>query len=131
VEGKSSEGLYSVLLTNSFGCSATDETTVGNECIPKLVAPTAFRPASSNAANREFSVFSFFIVADKFQIYIYNRWGELVYQSNDRAFRWNGNLNNVGAPLAGGTYAYVIKYVSSFEPSKGIQEKHGGVVLLR
>jgi gliding motility-associated-like protein len=123
-------GVYSVDLTNSFGCTATDETDVRNECVPKIVAPTAFRPGSNVNANKEFRVFSFFIT-DNFQIFLYNRWGELVFQSGDRNFRWNGNFNNVGQPLPGGTYAYVIKYVSSFEPDKGVQEKHGGVVLLR
>lgn len=126
-----SEGLYSVTLTNSFGCTAPDQTIVKNECIPKLVAPTAFRPSSNQGSNKDFYVFSFFIKTEDFQIYIYNRWGEMVYQSSDRYFKWNGNFNNAGQPLPGGTYAYVIKYVSSFDPGKGLQEKHGGVVLLR
>lgn len=125
-----SEGLYAVDITNSFGCVARDETEVLSQCIPKLVAPNAFRPTSSTAANREFSVFSFFIT-DEFQIFIYNRWGELVFQSNDRYFKWNGTYNNSGQTLPGGSYAYVIKYVSSFRPELGVQEKHGGVALIR
>jgi gliding motility-associated-like protein len=94
------------------------------------VAPTAFHPSGNVNENRDFYVFTFFIT-DNFQIFIYNRWGELVYQSGDRKFKWNGNFNNSGLPMPGGTYAYVIKYVSSFEPQQGVQEKHGGVVLLR
>ncbi len=125
-----SEGTYAVDLTNSFGCVASDQTIVRNECLPKVIAPTAFHPTGNVAENRDFYVFSFFIT-DNFQIFIYNRWGELVYQSSDRHFKWNGNFNNSGQPMPSGTYAYVIKYVSSFEPQQGIQEKHGGVVLLR
>ncbi len=125
-----SEGLYKVDLTNSYGCIASDQTDVKNECIPKIVAPTAFHPSGNVSENKEFYVFSFFIT-DSFQIFIYNRWGELVYQSSDRKFKWNGNFNNAGLPLPGGMYAYVIKYVSSFEPQQGVQEKHGGVVLVR
>ncbi|MEQ8425259.1 MAG: gliding motility-associated C-terminal domain-containing protein, partial [Cyclobacteriaceae bacterium] len=125
-----SEGLYSVNITNSFGCVAPDETEVLSQCIPKLVAPNAFRPTSTVDANKEFSVFSFFIT-DDFQVFIYNRWGELVYQSNDRFFKWNGTYNNSGQPLPGGSYAYVIKYVSSFRPELGVQERRGGVALIR
>jgi len=125
-----SEGIYQVDLTNSYGCVASDQTEVKNECVPKIVAPTAFHPSGNVNENRDFYVFTFFIT-DNFQIFIYNRWGEMVYQSGDRRFKWNGNFNNSGQPMPGGTYAYVIKYVSSFEPQQGVQEKHGGVVLLR
>jgi PKD repeat protein len=126
-----SQGLYEVELTNSFGCVSTDKIEVVNECIPKLVAPNAFRPTSSIPTNKDFFVYSFFIT-DDFEIFIYNRWGELVYQSNDRFFKWNGGFNNnPSQPLPGGMYAYVIKYVSTFRPDKGIQEKRGGVNLIR
>jgi len=125
-----SEGLYQVDITNSFGCVASDETEVLSQCIPKLVAPNAFRPTSSVDANKAFSIFSFFIT-DDFQVFIYNRWGELVYQSNDRFFKWDGSYNNSGKPLPGGSYAYVVKYVSTFRPELGVQEKRGGVALIK
>ncbi len=125
-----SEGLYRVDLTNSFGCVASDQTEVLNECIPKIVAPNAFRPTSSLASNKDFSVFSFFIT-DDFQIFIYNRWGEMVFQSNDRFFKWNGTYKNTGQLLPSGSYAYVIKFTSSFRPELGVQEKRGGIALIR
>ncbi|HNP08366.1 MAG TPA: gliding motility-associated C-terminal domain-containing protein, partial [Cyclobacteriaceae bacterium] len=59
------------------------------------------------------------------------RWGELAFQSNDRFFKWNGTYNNSGQPLPSGSYAYVIKYVSTFRPELGVQEKRGGVALLK
>ncbi|MFN7747693.1 MAG: gliding motility-associated C-terminal domain-containing protein [Cyclobacteriaceae bacterium] len=126
-----SEGLYEVDITNIFGCVSRDKTDVRNDCVPVLNAPTAFRPSSSAAENQAFKIFSFF-VTDNFQIFIYNRWGELVYQSNDRNFTWNGGYNNnLNQPLPVGTYTYVIKYVSVYRPQQGIQEKRGGVLLLR
>jgi hypothetical protein len=125
-----SEGKYVVELTNDFDCKATDNTDVLNECIPKVVAPNAFRPGSLIADNKDFHVLSFFIT-DDFEVFIYNRWGELVYQSNDRYFRWNGGMNGNGTLLPGGTYAYIIRYVSAFRPDLGKQEQRGGVALLR
>jgi len=125
-----SQGFYQVELTNSYGCTSTDSTNVTETCEPIVTAPTAFRPGSSIVANQQFYVFTFFIT-DNFQVFIYNRWGELVFQSNDRNFKWNGGFNNQSPVMAGGTYAYVIKFVSSYQPELGIQEKHGGVVLLR
>jgi gliding motility-associated-like protein len=122
--------IYGVELENSFGCIATDETEVIEECKPRIVAPTAFRPGSAVAANATFRVFSFFIEDSGFQLFIYNRWGELIYQSNDRlGHGWNGGYNNNGQLLPAGTYTYVVKYVSRFE--NGEKEYRGGVVLLR
>jgi large repetitive protein len=126
-----SEGFYDVDITNSFGCTSRDRTEVINDCIPKLVAPNAFRPTSGVSDNKNFFAYTFFIT-DNFQVLVYNRWGELVFESKDKNFTWNGGYNNnAGQPLPGGTYAYVFKYVSSFRPERGIQEQRGGVVLIR
>ena len=127
-----SEGLYRVDLTNSFGCVAPDEVNVLNDCLPKIDAPNAFRPGSTIDLNKNFLTFTRFITDGDFQIFIYSRWGDLVFTSPDRAFRWNGGLNNtLSQPLPGGSYSYVIRYVSSFHPERGIQEHRGGVALLR
>ncbi|MCX8491956.1 MAG: gliding motility-associated C-terminal domain-containing protein, partial [Cyclobacteriaceae bacterium] len=127
-----SEGIYQVDLTNSFGCSNSDKTEVFNECIPKIVGPNAFRPGNANnSLNKEFFVYSFFIT-DTFEVAIFNRWGELVFSDTKKDFRWNGGYgNNHGLPAPGGTYSYVIKYQSSFRPEEGIKEQRGGIVLLR
>jgi gliding motility-associated-like protein len=134
-----SEGLYEVRLTNNFNCVAVDETEVLNECIPRINAPNVFRPGSkevnrlqTDLGNTDFWVITKFIQDDKFQIFIYNRWGEMVFNSNDRFFKWNGGYNNnASQPLPPGTYSYLIKYVSAFQPGEGVQEKRGGVALLR
>jgi gliding motility-associated-like protein len=102
-----------------------------------VTAPNAFRPASTVSVgptfpNQTFYVFSFFIEDSNFEAVIYDRWGEVVYESTDRNFKWNGGYkNNPGQPLAGGTYVYLLRYVSSYHPDQGVQEQRGGVVLLR
>ena len=127
-----SEGLYRVDLTNSFGCIAPDEVEVMNDCQPVVEAPNAFRPTSSIDDNKQFFVITNFIKNEDFSIFIFNRWGELVFTSTDRKFTWNGGFNNtISQPAPSGSYSYVIRYVSSFRPERGIQEKRGGVALLR
>jgi gliding motility-associated-like protein len=127
-----SEGIYQVDLTNSFGCVNSDQTEVLNECLPKIIGPNAFRPANAeNALNKEFFVYSFF-VSDNFEIAIFNRWGEMVFESKKKDFKWNGGYsNNASQPAPSGTYSYVIKYESSFRPQDGVKEQRGGIVLLR
>lgn len=132
-------GVYSVNLINVFGCPSTDQTEVVLECNPRIVAPNAFRPGStvSSPGNPEFSnsdfyILSYFIEDEDFQVFIFNRWGELIYQSADRNFRWNGGYkNNPDQPLPPGNYTYMVSYRSVFRPDLGVQEARGGIVLLR
>ena len=130
-------GTYSVDLINLYGCPSTDETLLIEDCTPRITGPNAFRPSSSvqahgEYANRNFKLFTFFIADEDFEVFIFNRWGEMVYHTKERDFRWNGGYNNsVGQPLPTGTYTYVVRYRSSYRPEEGIQEKRGGVVLLR
>jgi gliding motility-associated-like protein len=122
-------GTYTVELVNSFGCSSSDQTVVEVECLPKIVVPNAFRPEGLNS---EFFAYTFFIDDTDFEVLIFSRWGELIFQSTDRLFHWNGGYNNsLSKPLPPGTYAYLIKYKSTYQPERGVQEKRGGVVLLR
>jgi gliding motility-associated-like protein len=79
-----------------------------------------------------FYIFSFFVAESDFQVFIFNRWGEMIHQSNELAFRWNGGYkNSTSQLLPAGTYTYVVKYKSAYRPQDGVQEQRGGVVLLR
>jgi gliding motility-associated-like protein len=130
-------GLYSVDMVNAFGCPSSDHIELFEECDPRITGPNAFRPTSGvneggDFTNREFRLFTFFIADTDFHIFIFNRWGEMIFESGERDFRWNGGYNNnPGQPLPAGTYSFVVKYKSSYRPEEGIQERRGGVALLR
>ena len=130
-------GTYSVDLINIYGCPSSDETLLIEDCTPRITGPNAFRPtsdvqANGEFANRNFRLFTFFIDDQDFEVFIFSRWGEMVYHTTERDFRWNGGYNNsAGHPLPTGTYTYVVRYRSSYRPEEGIQETRGGVVLLR
>jgi len=126
-----SQGSYRVDLTNVFGCVNSDKVDVTNDCEPVVTGPNAFRPNSTSSENKSFHLFTFFIT-DNFEVVIYNRWGEPVFEAKDKNFQWNGGYkNNPNQPLPSGTYVYLVRYVSTFHPDEGIQERRAGVVLLR
>ena len=133
----SEAGIYSVDLINIYGCPSSDESLLIEDCSPRITGPNAFRPTSNvqgggEYSNRNFKLFTFFIDDTGFEVFIFSRWGEMVYHTTERDFRWNGGYNNsVGQPLPTGTYTYVVRYRSSYRPEQGILEKRGGVVLLR
>ena len=53
---------------------------------------------------------------------IYNRWGNVIYQSNDYGGGWDGRINN--EPVADGTYYYILRR------SDG-ETFHGGLTITR
>lgn len=61
----------------------------------------------------EFGVYSF----DKFNVKIFNRWGLLVYESSEVAFKWNGT-NKSGKPESDGVYYYVVETTSNGTANK-------------
>ena len=125
------EGNYNFELENVFNCWTLDTTMVNVDCIPTIYAPTAFSPEANIPENQSFRLYPTYV--GEFRIFIYNRWGELVYYSDDLDYMvnegWNGMKNGKLLPL--GTYAYVIKFKSISEPERGIIEQPGGVTLIR
>lgn len=123
-----SGGTYSVEITNGFDCLEF-VSRVQDNCLPRIVAPNAFSP-DGNGINDLFSVLSNPYVSD-FKIYIYNRWGELIFQSENMDFEWNGQLKGNGMELPVGTYAYKMEFKSSLAPNVGVIEQRGGVALIK
>lgn len=120
-------GVYEVTLSNGFTC-IRDAVEVIDDCLPKVYAPNAFTPETSPGFNDEFFVYPNPYV-DNFEIKIYSRWGELVFQSDDIAFRWDGTYR--GKILKIDSYIYVMRFTSSLMPELGEIEQRGGVALLR
>ena len=69
-----------------------------------LKVPNVFTP-NGDGQNDEFRVA--YRSLREFHIWVYNRWGKLVYESTDPGKGWDGNIN--GRPAAEGAYFYVIR----------------------
>jgi gliding motility-associated-like protein len=61
------------------------------------------------------------------EVYIMNRWGELVFKSFDSSIDWDGRTTN-GTPVVEGTYFYSVKALFENEP---VQEIHGWITVIR
>lgn len=123
-------GVYSVTMSTPAGCTVTGQVEVIEDCQPQVFIPNAFRPNSSIPDNQVFQVFNKEeIDPDGFQVFIFNRWGELIFQSPDKNFKWDGTFK--GEPVPTGSYAYVIRYTGIFDPNEEVVEKRGGVMVIR
>lgn len=65
---------------------------------------------------------------DLYDLKIFNRWGEMIFQSSDPMVNWDGTYLNQGELLPEGEYFYVLKY--SFECSEENHDMQGAIQLI-
>jgi gliding motility-associated-like protein len=119
---------YVLVATDSFGCKASDTVLINiGKCESYLKVPQAFTPGS-DGHNDLFTVFGKNI--NQYEIRIYNRWGELVYQSRDvnelNTGGWDGTYK--GALQQTGTFVY---YITARDSNNQPLEKKGNLTLIR
>ena len=93
------------------------------ETLPRLFAPNAFTCNNDNL-NDGFLVQGIFV--KQFELQIFNRWGVLVFESNDMYAPWDGKYNGVDAPSD--VYVYIATGYGRNGKFKTIK---GNVTLLR
>jgi len=117
------EGQYSIRATHACGVLA--DTIVIERCECPIWAPTAFNP-DGNDLNDRFNVRSDckFI---EYKFSVYNRWGELVFYSEDPNESWDGKFRNEKCPE--GSFSWVVSYIANHE-GELIEERETGTVLM-
>jgi len=88
-----------------------------------LLIPDAFTPNGDNV-NERFEIKGLFI--NSFKISVFNRWGQVVFQSDDILQSWDGTINGANAPA--GYYTYKTE-ISDIEDKSFVKE--GTVLLIR
>ena len=90
-----------------------------------MFIPIVFAPNSDNYNDYFYAIASDDIT--DFELLVFNRWGEKVWEINNHAYKWDGKRN--GRPAAEGTYFWIVKYKCFGSPKEII--KKGSVTLLR
>jgi gliding motility-associated-like protein len=98
-------GTYLLSVTNQAGCVGLDSVVVKNTCLPAIYVPNAFTP-NGDGLNDMF--FAQGVRIDRFKLSIFDRWGMLLFTSDDIQKGWDGTHLNV--PLPQGVYVYHIEY---------------------
>lgn len=117
---------YLVTGTDVNGCIATD--TLHITVVPKYVVyvPNAFTP-NGDGSNDYFEVYGNKEAWKQFHVAIFNRLGEMVYESNDMNFKWDGRYKGVLQNPA--VFVYLVKVVYLDNYSEKLFK--GSVTLLR
>jgi gliding motility-associated-like protein len=99
------EGEYAVKVEDTYGCLGYDTVFVAEKCPVRLYVPNAFSPNGDNI-NDFFKPVLLYYTAYKLEIF--DRWGDLLFQTDDPETGWNGRVNDQAAMPA--VYVYVIHY---------------------
>lgn len=118
------QGIYTAKVTIE-GCSSSDSVQVFKDCYIDI--PNVFTP-NADGSNDYFLPRQFLSKnVSKFNMQIFNRWGEVVFKTDKIDGRgWDGKFNSKDQPV--GTYVYLIEV----EFGNGTKEHYqGNVTLLR
>ncbi|HRP88410.1 MAG TPA: gliding motility-associated C-terminal domain-containing protein [Edaphocola sp.] len=118
------DGQYSLTLTRNE-CSTTDTVNIAKDCYVDF--PNAFVPGSGDVTGYFFPRQLLSQGASKFEMTVFNRWGQVVFKTNKTDGRgWDGTLNGKAQPA--GVYVYQIDITFN----NGKSEKYqGNVTLMR
>ncbi|MEO5572015.1 MAG: PKD domain-containing protein [Bacteroidia bacterium] len=118
-------GKYSVklVITNIAGCVSEYSDPV---LITPFYVPNAFTP-NGDGMNDEFFNAGYIMDISSYDMMIFNRWGQKVFENNDYHKFWNG-LDRNNNPSPEGTYVYSIKVIT--KTGKPF-EYQGSVALVR
>ena len=110
--------------TDANGCTATATAAISVYPRPNLtVLPNAFSP-NGDGVNDVFRPVAYHI--ERFEISLYNRWGELVFAATNPDVGWNGEYRNQPAPM--GVYVY---YATITYQNGQTEQLKGNVTLVR
>lgn len=105
----SGAGTYTVLLTVSNAAGCSDTMTVVVTAGEGIFIPNVFSP-NADGTNDEFYIQTSGL--DEYSLHIYNRWGQLMFSSEDPNEHWNGK-NLQGNQCPDGTYFFILKAKSN------------------
>jgi gliding motility-associated-like protein len=119
-------GTYSVTVTDLCGNAAAPASITLEECPECITYPRVFFPRGEEEKNKTFGpILNCGDVITNYELKIYNRWGNLVFESNNVETEWNGRHGDDEAET--GVYVYFARY----DAGLGEQTTKGDVTLIR
>ncbi len=123
-------GNYNVCLTayNFNDCVDSICYTVIIDDVLFTYVPNAFTP-NADGVNDGFLMSTNIPVITDFSMLVFDRWGQVVFETNDPYMPWSGGYRNSGDVLAQGVYAYRIQF--EIAGTQARREMVGHVTLLQ
>ena len=113
-----------LFVESEFGCKDTTDFLI--TILPfSVYAPNAFRPESDIPENRTFMPVGLGADISRFSLQIYDRWGQIIFETKTPEYPWDGSTKN-GKPAPMGNYIWISHYFDI----QGFEHNQKGQVLL-
>jgi gliding motility-associated-like protein len=109
------------VIWNEGGCSDSLTAEVCLDDSVYVLMPNAFSP-NNDGINDFLNIPTAGV--EEFELLIFNRWGEFVFQTSDKNVSWDGTY--LGEPVQKGAYAYYLK----FKGKKTTKRQMRGVLII-
>ncbi len=99
------------VVTNQYGCKDTAAKIIKIKPSWQVYIPNTFTP-DGNGLNDGFNAEGYNI--NKFNMQIYDRWGHLLFESNDINNKWDGHTKGSSEPIKQDVYVWKVQVVDVF-----------------
>ncbi len=117
--------IVNLIVQNNLGCFDTASSSVLKKQSCALGVPNAFTPNGDGKNDFLYPLNAFTTSELEFQVY--NRYGQIVFETRDRSQKWDGTLNGIAQPF--GTYIWILRYTDGASGEK--YALRGTAVLIR
>ena len=103
---------YTIWLTAMSDLGCVDSTSINISFMDEIVyyIPNSFTPDGDEFNNIFTPVFTAGIDYHTYEMTIFNRWGEIVFETQDPQIGWDGSYGNQGLDVQLGVYTYKISF---------------------
>ncbi len=99
-----------LIVTSQAGCVDSTSMPIAYEEQLIFYVPNTFTPDADEHNQLFTPVFTSGFSPNNFEMTIYNRWGEVVFESSDHTKGWDGSYGIKGGVVQAGLYTWIIRY---------------------
>ena len=125
-------GIFNVSLIATSALNTCSDTSVVSIVVSASgdpIFPNAFKPFDGN--NNIFKPYSEFNSFVSYEMSIWDRWGQRVYETDELEDGWDGSLDNSGSTLPAGVYIWKVSYVVNVGLDVEQREQAGTVLMIK
>jgi gliding motility-associated-like protein len=120
-------GTYTITATNKCGTNTDNIKVAIKICGDDLYFPSAFTPNLDGKNDRYRAAYLAGLEVHNYELRIYNRWGQLLFRTNQQASGWDGRVN--GLLQGSNTFVWYAQYRKT--QSGPLIKKSGTFILIR
>jgi gliding motility-associated-like protein len=128
-EGIEENMLVTLIASTANGCVDTAVMVLPYANLPVYFIPNSFTPDDNEQNQTWKPVFTSGFDPYNFNLLIFNRWGEVIWESNDATVGWDGTYGKDGLKCQDGVYTYKIRFKSPQNDNK--YTVNGHITLIR